>query len=87
MKFIQIVFLVILTILLSIQSINSGKILGFYGTPSPSHMIIHTALIYELANRGHDVRTFLFIQFFKTKTVTYLMYILGDNYINNKSSR
>lgn len=57
MKNFQIAFVIVLTIIImSIQTSNSAKILGFYGTPSPSHMIIHTALIYELAKRGHDVR-------------------------------
>lgn len=35
--------------------INSARILGFFSTPSRSHLIIHESLMRELATRGHDV--------------------------------
>lgn len=46
---------VLLLISHQLSTINSAKILGFYCTPSPSHLIVHSSLVYELANRGHDV--------------------------------
>lgn len=37
------------------QPVNSARILGFFPTPSRSHLIIQESLMRELASRGHDV--------------------------------
>lgn len=37
------------------QPIETARILGFFSTPSRSHLIIHESLMRELASRGHDV--------------------------------
>lgn len=55
MKNCFILLLAVLAILIQVNPSNSAKILGFFSTPSPSHMIVHNGLIYELANRGHEV--------------------------------
>lgn len=39
------------------EPIDSARILGFFSTPSLSHLIIHESLMRELAIRGHDVST------------------------------
>lgn len=48
------VFVVYLVVQL-FQPIHSARILGFFSTPSRSHLIIHESLMRELAIRGHDV--------------------------------
>lgn len=55
MKQIFVTSVLLLVASLQISTINSARILGFYCTPSPSHLIVHSSLVYELANRGHDV--------------------------------
>lgn len=49
----SLVFVVYLVV--QFQSIDSARILGFFSTPSRSHLIIHESLMRELAIRGHDV--------------------------------
>lgn len=53
----------VLAVLIKVNPSDSAKILGFFSTPSPSHMIFHNALIYELANRGHEVTPFFWANF------------------------
>lgn len=36
---------------------NGAKILALFSTPSKSHVIVHTSLMRELAERGHIVGT------------------------------
>lgn len=50
------IFVVYLLVQL-LQPIDSARILGFFSTPSLSHLIIHESLMRELAIRGHDVST------------------------------
>lgn len=41
------------------QTANGAKILALFSTPSKSHVIVHTSLMVELAERGHNVRNCL----------------------------
>lgn len=44
-----------LAVLLLVQPIIGGKILGYFITPSRSHFVLHDALMHGLAARGHEV--------------------------------
>lgn len=55
MKSQSLLILVVFVALQQFQSIESARILGFFSTPSRSHLIIHESLMRELAIRGHDV--------------------------------
>lgn len=56
-KFILLLICIFLTSDKLVHKVNSAKILCIYPTPSQSHFIIAQALLYELINRGHEVRT------------------------------
>lgn len=49
------------------QPTNSARILGFFSTPSVSHLIIHESLMRELASRGHEVSMFFMIKLVLSK--------------------
>lgn len=38
-------------------STEAARILGFFTAPSPSHIIVHRAVMKELLARGHNVIT------------------------------
>lgn len=41
-------------------STDAARILGFFTAPSPSHIIVHRAVMKELLARGHNVISFQF---------------------------
>lgn len=47
--------LVAVALLLLVQPLIAGKILGYFITPSRSHFIIDDALMRGLAAKGHEV--------------------------------
>ncbi|XP_037030664.1 UDP-glucosyltransferase 2-like [Bradysia coprophila] len=55
MEFKRSLLFVIFVAIQQFQPIDSARILGFFSTPSRSHLIIHESLMRELASRGHDV--------------------------------
>ncbi|TMW46153.1 hypothetical protein DOY81_008765 [Sarcophaga bullata] len=44
-----------LTMLLSLENVNSAKILSVFGFPGPSQYIMASALLKALAERGHEI--------------------------------
>jgi len=50
-----IVFLLILLLGTKTHSSNGANILGIFGTHSPSHVIVHMAVMKTLADRGHNI--------------------------------
>lgn len=48
-------FFVVYLVVQQLEPIDSARILGFFSTPSRSHLIIHESLMRELAIRGHEV--------------------------------
>jgi glucuronosyltransferase len=48
-----------LMVLLScLYATEGARILGIFPMPAKSHMIVHSALMKELARRGHEVTVF-----------------------------
>lgn len=45
----------ILFVLATVQITLSAKILGLFGTPGRSHVMVYDALMQKLAERGHNV--------------------------------
>ncbi|XP_016966261.1 UDP-glycosyltransferase UGT5 [Drosophila biarmipes] len=54
-KYVGIAFLLILLLGAKTQSSDGANILGIFGTHSPSHVIVHMAVMKTLADRGHNI--------------------------------
>jgi glucuronosyltransferase len=47
--------LLVKLLLLIVAQSHGAKILGLFPFPARSHLIVHRALMFELASRGHQV--------------------------------
>jgi hypothetical protein len=65
--------LAILSLIAILQWSNGAKILGVFTVPSKSHCILVYELFIELAKSGHEVSTFLSMNFI-TKICNLLLY-------------
>nr|XP_017013998.2 LOW QUALITY PROTEIN: UDP-glucosyltransferase 2 [Drosophila takahashii] len=54
-KYTSIGLLLVLLLSIKTQESNGANILGIFGTHSPSHVIVHMAVMKTLADRGHNI--------------------------------
>jgi glucuronosyltransferase len=45
----------LMLMLMPVAIIRGAKVLGVFPFPARSHLIVHKALMFELARRGHEV--------------------------------
>jgi glucuronosyltransferase len=48
----------LIILLLCLHAAEGARILGIFPMPAKSHMTVHSALMKELARRGHEVTVF-----------------------------
>jgi glucuronosyltransferase len=48
----------VLLVVIGVHEVRGAKILGLFPLPSKSHFAVSSALIKELANRGHQVTVY-----------------------------
>jgi glucuronosyltransferase len=54
----RVLFVGVLLVIIGVQGVKGARILGLFPLPSFSHFAVPSALLKELANRGHQVTVY-----------------------------